>query len=76
MKVMLGSVASILLVGIRVFASSFALDERKEKVVEHKFGFRWIVKGVMDFVFAIGTNIIATTLLPSRHCAFYKPLRL
>ncbi len=67
MKVVLGSVASILLVGIRVFASSFAQDERKEKVMEHRFGFRWIVKGIMDFIFAIGTNIIATTLLPSRY---------
>lgn len=63
----LGSVASILLVGFRVFTSSFAQDERKENVMEHKFGFRWIVKGIIDFAFAIGTNIIATTLLPSRY---------
>jgi hypothetical protein len=68
MKVVLGSVASILLVGIRVFASSFAQDAKKEKTMEHKFGFRWVVKGIMEIVFAIGTNIIATTLLPSRHC--------
>jgi len=66
-KVVLGSVASILLVVVRFFASSFAQDERKEKVMGHRFGFRWFVASIFEFVFAIGTNIIATTLLPSPH---------